>query len=593
MRLNVLSVRFRPANLLPTAALAVATMVAGLFVSSVGGITVGSVAMAQDSLPLGRESGSDAAIADSNDPVVVVSIASMNKLIQDINYITATAGQPQAGGMFAMMAGGFAAGLDMSRPIGIVVPIVDGAPEPIGMLPTMDVEMMLKRLEAQTGPVDKLDDGTLVVAAGPSLVYIRQVGSWAIIARQKELLDAAPTDPMAALEGLGDKFTVSARVNVGQIPEDAREALIAQLRQGFEQAMAQQQAGNPEAAEATNEQALEQLEQLIRDLNQFMLGWNIDPTKKVVTLQTQLTAQDGSETAKMYAGQKVIPSNFASVINDDHSMFYHAASSISPLMIDQSRASFDNARTMLQNTITSSNDLGDDDKQQVLELSNAVMDLFMQTIEEGKFDIGVESMADDGQIDIAAGMFVSDGNAAEELVKDLAKKLQNVGDAPTFEFDLGDYKGVTLHSVIIDIPADQDELRQTFGDQAIIKIGTAPKNVYLALGKDSEKTLKAFIDKGTPNDVPEDRPLGQMQIQFLPFLRFAQSLNANDVVAAMIDTLSQNTDTGYIAIEQNVIKNGQFGFVEIGEGMLKAAGAAFREFQAERMQQMQRGNGQF
>ncbi len=132
----------------------------------------------------------DSALGTATEPVIIVSICSLNKLMQDVTYLSNVVGQPQAGGMFQMMAGGFTQGLDMSRPIGVVVPIVDGAPEPIGMIPTPDVEMMLKRLEQQTGrPADKLDDGTLVVSAGTSLVYIRQSGEWAIVARQKELLD--------------------------------------------------------------------------------------------------------------------------------------------------------------------------------------------------------------------------------------------------------------------------------------------------------------------------------------------------------------------------------------------------------------------
>jgi len=85
----------------------------------------------------------DAAVA-STDPILVLTVASLNKLMQDVNYISGVMGQPQAGGMFTMMAGSFTQGLDTSRPIGILVPMVDGSPEPIGVLPTDDVESMLK-----------------------------------------------------------------------------------------------------------------------------------------------------------------------------------------------------------------------------------------------------------------------------------------------------------------------------------------------------------------------------------------------------------------------------------------------------------------
>jgi hypothetical protein len=564
------------------------------FISDQGsGIALAPIAMAQDNLELDAKGDSDSAVADASDPVLVVSIASLNKLMQDVNYITSVVGQPQAGGMFTMMAGGFAQGLDMARPIGIMVPIVDGAPEPIGLLPTPDVEAMLKRLEAQTGPVDKLDDGTLVLAAGPSLVYIRQVDSWAVIARQKEFLDLAPADPMSLMEDLGDNYTLSARLNVQLIPEETREGLIAQMRQGFEQAMAQQ-GEEAESIQAASEDSIKQIEQLIREAEELMIGWNINAEEKVVTFEAEFIAAEGTDMAEMYAGQAPIPSKFASVIDDENAMYYHAAASIGPKMVEQTEESVKNARTMFGKAIEDSDDLDENAKTQVTELMNSVVDLIGQTIAEGKFDLGVQAVADDGQLDITAGMFVSDGEAAAKIVKDLAEELKSEPNAPTFEFDQETYKDVTLHSMMIAIPADEEELRETLGEQAVVKIGTAKNAVYLAAGTDSEQAIKGFIDNATDDDDPTDRPIGQMQIRLLPFLRFAQSVNANDVVASMIDTLSQDDETDYMLLEANMVENGQSTYLEVGEGILKAIGAAVREAQMQRMKEAQgQGGGQF
>ena len=557
------------------------------------GVAFTSTAMAQDQAEPGAEGDSDTAVVEASDPVLVVSIASLNKLMQDVNYITSVAGQPQAGGMFTMMAGGFTQGLDMARPIGIMVPIVDGAPEPIGLLPTPDVEAMLKRLEAQTGPVDKLDDGTLVLAAGPSLVYIRQVGTWAVIARQKELLELAPADPMTVMEGLGDNYTLAARLNVQLIPEETREGLISQMRQGFEQAMAQQ-SDDVEGIQAASEDSIKQIEQLIREAEELMLGWNINPEEKVITFEAEFIAAEGTELAEMYAGQKPIPSKFSAVIDDENAMYYHAAASIGPKLVERTQESVANAKTMLTKAIEDSDDLDENAKTQVTELMNSVVELVGQTVAEGKFDLGAQAVADDGQLDITVGIFVSDGEAAAQIVKDLAEELKSEPQAPTFEFDQETYKDVTLHSMMIDIPADQDELRETLGEKAVIKIGTAANAVYLSAGTDSEKAIKEFIDSSDDEDDPSDRPVGQMQIRLLPFLRFAQSVEANDVVASMIDTLSQDDETDYMLVEANMIENGQSSYIEIGEGILKAIGAAVREAQMQKMKEAQAaGNGQF
>ena len=210
--------------------------------------------LAQEKL---QKVGGSATMSDGTEPVAVITIGSISKLMQDVNYVTGIAGQPQAGGLFQVMAGTFTQGIDTSQPIGILVPMVDGLPEPIAVIPTPNVKTVLKRLEPQTGPVDELDDGTLVIAVGANTVYIRQSGEWAVAARTRDVLALAPADPTVLFTGMGNAYDLAFRVKMQQIPEDTRNMLIGQMRQGFEQAMAQNPGStSPEMAENTIDQLL-------------------------------------------------------------------------------------------------------------------------------------------------------------------------------------------------------------------------------------------------------------------------------------------------------------------------------------------------
>ena len=111
--------------------------------------------------------------------------------------------------MFSMMVATFTQGIDMTKPIGVLVPLVDGMPQPVGVIPTSDAKGVLKRLEAQTGPADELDDGTLVIAIGANTIYIKQQGDWAVVAADREHLKAAPLDPTPLFEGIGPINTSS------------------------------------------------------------------------------------------------------------------------------------------------------------------------------------------------------------------------------------------------------------------------------------------------------------------------------------------------------------------------------------------------
>lgn len=529
----------------------------------------------------------------STDPVLVFTFASLNKLMQDVNYISGVMGQPQAGGMFTMMAGSFTQGLDTSRPIGVLVPMVDGSPEPIGVLPTDDVELMLKRLEGQTGPADKLDDGTFVVAAGPALVYIRQVGPWAVIARNRELIDLVPADPMSLMTGLGDNYDIGMRLSIQEIPLGLREMLVDQLSQGFEQAMARQSGDADQMAELSKAQ-LEQLNVLIREADTVMFGININPNKRVMTIDTEFTAAAGTSLAEIYAGQLPIPSKFTAVLKGDPAIRYHAAGSVGPKLIESSTASIDMVMSSVQKALDDQEQIGEDVKAEIEEMLGGLLDLVNNTMAEGKYDLGVIGLAGDNMLKVAGGMFVHDGDEVAAWVKKLDAKLSQIPDAPKFNFDESTHNGVTMHSVVIDIPARAVESRRLLGEQAVITLGTAPQAVYFAFGQGSVTAMKALIDSADADTGDmATRPLGQMRVKLLPLLRLAQSMKPNDAVAAVIDAMATGAESDYVSIVSNVVENGQSGNIEIGEAILKAIGAAVREAQNAQMRQMQRGGGQF
>ncbi|TWU43085.1 hypothetical protein Q31b_21220 [Novipirellula aureliae] len=527
-------------------------------------------------------------VADSSDPVVVVTLGSINKLMQDTNYISGVVGQPQFGGMFQMMAGTFTQGMNMNEPIAVVVPLVDGSPEPIVLLPTSDVKTVLKRLEAQTGPADELDDGTMVIAVGANTVYIRQVGDWAALARNRDLLDLAPQDPKSVMTGMGNKYDMAVRVRVQQIPTETRTMLIESMRQGFEQAISKQDQADAEGTKAVAESSIEQIEQLIQNTDEIMFGWNIDQSDKAVHFDGSMTAVEGSKLAGMYGGQTSIPSMFASVIRDDAAAYYHTAASISPEAIEQTVKSLQTAMIQLDKAIVESDNLDDEKRIEIQALAGRLVDLASDSVKEGKADLGALLLANENDFQFVFGSFVADGNEAANIVKDLAAKLENEPKAPTFLFDQETYKDVVMHVVEADVPANEDEARKVFGDKLRVHLGTGPKSLYVAFGNNSQSLMKQLIDAGA-SDNGGDRPLGQFKLKLLPILKYAQSVENNDTVGAMVNSLANAADEGEIRAMGNGIKNGQSSRFTITEGLLQAIGAAVQQTQQAKMQQ----NGEF
>ena len=526
--------------------------------------------LAQEKLQKG---GGSATMSDGTKPVVVVTIGSISKLMQDVNYVTSIAGQPQAGGLFQVMAGTVTQGIDTSQPIGILVPMVDGLPEPIAVIPTPNVKTVLKRLEAQTGPVDELDDGTLVIAVGANTVYIRQSGDWAVAARTRDVLALAPADPTALFTGMGNAYDLAFRVKMQQIPEDTRNMLIGQMRQGFEQAMAQNPAGSPEMAENT----IEQMERMINESDEINFGINIDEANKQIAINFAYAALAGTELADIYNGQKSIPSKFVSVINPAAAAYFHSAASVSPAAVELTTKSLESTFEAIRGALTTEG-LPADQAEEINEMIDRVGDLYIKSIAEGKMDMGAQLIANEQNFKIMLGGFVSDGNEAAQIAKDLAAKVDEAAagreNAPRFKFDQGTYNGVTMHVIEADVPESEDEARRIFGEVLRIHIGTGPKSLYVAAGKESESMLKKFIDAGANDAGATDRPVGQMRFTLLPILKFAQTIDDNEVISTMINSLESAPDPGEVQIVSEVIPNGTDVKIAIGEGLIKAIGEA-------------------
>jgi hypothetical protein len=547
------------------------------------GTRLRSLAVAAVALLVSAPASALAQGESSADPVIVVSITNMDRLMKNVNYVTTAIEQPQAGGMFQMMSGMYTNGVDRSRPIGIVFPMVDQMPAPLAFIPTDDVEKVLQPLEAMLGPPDPLEENMWALAAGASLIYVKQQGDWAYMAQSQELLQSLPSDPLPWLDGMNETYDVGVQLNLTALTPEQRSQAIELMRQGFESALAQQPPEQAAQVQQMGEQSLAQLETVINDTETFQFGFAIQPDQQRLLFEGVSTAVPGSDLAKMLNGQRSIPSKFAPVIQPQAAAYFHSAASISGTGIEQAKASLEQATGSIRGALASAEDLSDEDRAELEAFFDRMIELGKETVEEGKGDSGLLVSLDNQELNAVTGFFVSDGSKVAQLAKDLAAKIdaKTQGQSPVeFKFDAGSHEGVTLHYVEAQVPESEDEARQIFGDTLRLVIGTGDDAVYLALGKQGESLLKGLIN-AAGDDTGGDRPLAQGSINMMPILEFAQSINANESVAAMIDTLASYEESDAVSFESVSIERGSRGQVTIGEGILRAIGAAIMANQPE------------
>jgi hypothetical protein len=312
----------------------------------------------------------------------------------------------------------------------------------------------------------------------------------------------------------------------------------------------------------------------------------MDQSAKQLVIDTSFTAVPGSQLASIYGGQQAIPSQFSSVIREDAAAYYHAATSISPEAVEQTRTSITTSLNAVRNALAKEDNLTPAQRDKITELIDQIADLAIDSISEGRADVGALLLADENDFRFVFGSFVSDGNEAAKIVKDLAAGVKNEPNAPRFKFDQSAYKGVSMHLIEADVPEKEDEARRVFGETLRVHIGTGPKSVYVAVGNNSQALLKELIDS-VEKDRSAARPVGQLRFTLMPVLEYAQSIETNDTISAMIDALSRAPDEGELTVIMENLSNGQKSKIAVGEGLLQAIGAAFRQVQQAKMQAAQ------
>ncbi len=237
-----------------------------------------------------------AAQAQQTKPIAVISVAPIDKLFGDVDYLTKTAGQADAGRLATLIAGPYIDGIDRTKPSGAYV-ILDGdKPVSVAFIPTKDLTKVLATLKDSVG--EPKDVGGGVQQLGDAPVYLKQEGGYVFVAQDAAHLADLPKDPVALLVGLEKTYSIAARLDVKSIPQAQKERIIAEMKQGFEAAPIEtDDPAQRELAEKTGRNVLNQMIRLVEESNDITLGWAVDPAAKSTYIDFVFTAIDGTKLA--------------------------------------------------------------------------------------------------------------------------------------------------------------------------------------------------------------------------------------------------------------------------------------------------------
>lgn len=531
-------------------------------------ITVGVVSM----LPIGK------AFSQSlPEPAVVISIAKFNEQMSDVNYLLTASGFAQMKFMAKAMIKGYTKGLDGERDAGVMLFLTEesGQPDILGFVPVDDIDEMLDVISG-FAEVDEGEDVTTIVTDDDQKVMIKERDGVAFFSNKSDMLTDLPENPAQLLGDLPSKYNLSAKLFAQRIPKGMRDQVLEMIRESSEDTFDNfDDDVQAEFQKKNLELQLKQMEMLFRDSDTVTIGMSADEKSKALVMDVDFTALADTKLAeRMAVSQQAGKSRFTGFLLDGSAFNYNGIARIHPEDAEQYSTMLQDLQTAGLKELDQEADMSEEELNQVKKSVGELVDVIEGTLKEGLIDGGAVLMLEEGNINFAAGSQISDPRKLEGTIKDLIVMAEEkMGDEIEVNLNSGSHKNITLHEVVLQIPDEEEEVRDAFGDQITVVVGIGTKESYLGFGSNPVALLKKTID-GTS----ETTDMMQYNINIAPILKFAASMEGDPNVEAMAKALEE-AGNDRIQAKSNLIKNGVKMRFEMQDGILGLIKVAVDAFQ--------------
>jgi hypothetical protein len=510
-------------------------------------------------------------------PAVVISLTSVDDLLGDLGYLTRAAGSPEVGQLITFSAAGFIQGLDTTKPAGAFLYVTDaGRPTPVVFIPVSDFDVVASNIEDRIGALKDVGGGIQQLDTPQAKVFLKEQDGWVFASQAEAHLKDLPEDPTARLNGLHEDYDIAFQVNVQSIPPDLRKTALAEIKEGFESNL---DAGGNGEQRALQQQfggfAIDDIVRFVEESEQLTLGWGVDRKAGKTYIDFKITAVPGTQLADELAAYVDVKSDFSGFVIPNAAATLHFTAPVPARDIEQTKLMLKVAREAALREIDDDDDLPNDKaRTEAKEIIESLLDIVQATVESGKLNAAAALVLAPEKINFIAGGKVADGKVVEKNLKRIVELAKQTKDTPDIDFhaNVEQYEDIAFHTLSVPVP-DEEEARRILGERMKLMIGTGKQSVYVAFGTGSLDLLKEAI-RSSREGGGDELPPFSLNVALTPIMAFAASVENDEVVAALAESLKNGNGKDRISVTGTTIKGGVAYRFEVGEGILQTIGQA-------------------
>jgi hypothetical protein len=450
--------------------------------------------------------------AAENPVVAVVACDGYADLKKQVGWVGTQVGNPTLAAFaesFVMMATQFKglAGLDVSRPLGVVVTADGETPVIHGYVPVKDLDKLLETLQGTVGPAAKVGGKRTVQMPGGPLEITEQ-GGWAIVTPQGS--PAGPANAEQLISAVSEALSIGVQLFPAAMPEGMRGQVRGMIEQGAAAAADQGQPLDAAAIAAAFDG--------LADTEYLLFGLAVEPSKDRLFIENRTVMLAGTDAAAVWsnAGQTANALGVPTAANGKPATVRaHHAQAVPPA-----------ARVAIEATLAQVLPAGTGDPISD-SLFGLLQDLVAAMLDAGALDAGLAIDTSAATTDlllpaVTLSARIKDGPALEKQVKN---RLGNEGSLPpqaTVRFDAGRQAGANLHEIEIDLAGvpEADKLGRTLNATLAVTADRA----FLLVGGDVAGRLAAAMEAGGRVD-GESKPLTGIDISVASLLAYAATMS--------------------------------------------------------------------